>query len=84
VQQVNRAHLRLGNPVRTPEVEFDGGRLPLVVLDVLKYGIDFLLRKLSAQFVRPPARRSADAAGTLEGMRTGLERVPRYFSAIAA
>jgi hypothetical protein len=43
------ADLRLGNAVRTPEVEFDGGCLTLLLLEVLEDGVDFLLRELAAQ-----------------------------------
>ena len=53
VQQVNRPHLGFGDAVRTPEVELDRGRFALVILDVLKNRVDFLLRKLAAQIPAP-------------------------------
>src|SRR5262249_30880666 len=49
VQQMDRANLRFRDAVGPAEVEFDCGRFALAVLDVLKYSVDFLLRKLSAQ-----------------------------------
>ena len=49
VQQVDGAHLRFGDAVRAAEIEFDRGSFAFAVLHILKYGVDFLLRKLSAQ-----------------------------------
>ena len=53
VQQVDGADLRLGDAVRPAEIELDGGGFALPVLHVLKDRVDFLLRKLPAQFWAP-------------------------------
>jgi two-component system chemotaxis response regulator CheY len=64
VQQVNGAHLRFRDAVRTPEIKLHSRSLALALLDVLEDGVDFLLRKLSAQNLAP-ARLSAGPWKTL-------------------
>jgi hypothetical protein len=41
---MDRAHLGFRNAVRAAKIELHRGRLALVALQVLKRGVDFLLR----------------------------------------
>jgi hypothetical protein len=41
---MNRPYLRLGNTVWTPEIESYSRRFTLVILNVLKYSVNLLLR----------------------------------------
>ena len=46
---VRKVVMKDSDAVRAAEVELDGGRFAFAALQVLKCGVDFLLRKLAAQ-----------------------------------